>query len=84
MSSFWRLSLRARLMIIGLTGVAVALILGGLAFYAALTASINRTLDNGALASAEATRATPTAVRVERTAAGHRPGLDRKTFTIPR
>jgi signal transduction histidine kinase len=49
---FWRLSLRARLMIIGLTGVAVALILGGLAFYAALTASINRTLDNEALASA--------------------------------
>jgi signal transduction histidine kinase len=50
---FWRLSLRARLMIIGLTGVAVALILGGLAFYAALTASINRTLDNEALASAK-------------------------------
>ena len=30
MNRFWRLSLRARLMIIGLTGVAVALILGGL------------------------------------------------------
>ena len=52
MNRFWRLSLRARLMIIGLTGVAVALVLGGLAFYAALTASINRTLDNEALASA--------------------------------
>jgi signal transduction histidine kinase len=40
-------------MIIGLTGVTVALILGGLAFYGALTASINRTLDNEALASAK-------------------------------
>ena len=48
----WRLSLRARLMIIGLTGVAVALIMGGLAFYGALTLSINRALDNEALASA--------------------------------
>ena len=53
MRRFWRLSLRARLMIIGLTGLAVALVLGGLAFYAALTASINRTLDNEALASAK-------------------------------
>ncbi|HWJ54059.1 MAG TPA: two-component sensor histidine kinase, partial [Propionibacteriaceae bacterium] len=53
MNRFWRLSLRARLMIIGVTGVAVALIIGGLAFYAALTASINRTLDNEALASAK-------------------------------
>ena len=52
MNRFWRLSLRARLMIIGVTGVAVALLVGGLAFYAALTASINRTLDNEALASA--------------------------------
>jgi hypothetical protein len=43
---------------------------------------------NRALPTAEATRATPTAVRVERTAAGRRPGLgpglDRKTFTISR
>ena len=53
MNRFWRLSLRARLMIIGLTGVAVALVIGGLAFYGALTASINRTLDNEALASAK-------------------------------
>ena len=37
MNRFWRLSLRARLMIIGLTGVAVALLIGGLAFYGALT-----------------------------------------------
>ena len=40
-------------MIIGLTGVAVALITGGLAFYGALTLSINRTVDNEALASAQ-------------------------------
>ncbi len=53
MNRFWQLSLRARLMIIGLIGVAVALILGGLAFYTALTASMNRTLDNEALASAQ-------------------------------
>ena len=52
MNRFWRLSLRARLMIIGLTGVAVALIMGGLAFYGALTLSLNRTVDNEALASA--------------------------------
>ena len=57
MNRFWRLSLRARLMIIGLTGVAVALVIGGLAFYGALTASINRTLDNEALASARAVAA---------------------------
>ena len=39
-------------MIIGVTGVAVALAIGGLAFYGALTISINRTLDNEALANA--------------------------------
>ena len=39
-------------MIIGLTGVSLALIMGGLAFYGALTLSINRALDNEALASA--------------------------------
>ena len=49
---FWRLSLRARLMIIGVTGVAVALVAGGLAFYGALTLSLNRTVDNEALATA--------------------------------
>jgi hypothetical protein len=41
---------------------------------------------NRALATAEATSATPTAVTVERTAAGRRPGLelglDRKAFTL--
>ena len=53
MKRFWTLSLRARLMIIGLVGVGTALIMGGLAFFGALTYSVNRTLDNEALASAE-------------------------------
>ena len=47
------MSLRARLMIIGLAGVGIALIMGGLAFFAALTYSVDRTLDNEALASAQ-------------------------------
>ena len=47
------MSLRARLMIIGLVGVGTALIMGGLAFFGALTYSVNRTLDNEALASAD-------------------------------
>jgi signal transduction histidine kinase len=40
-------------MIIGLAGVATALIMGGLAFFGALTYSVDRTLDNETLASAE-------------------------------
>jgi signal transduction histidine kinase len=40
-------------MIVGLLGVAVALLTGGLAFYGALTLSLNRTVDNEALASAQ-------------------------------
>ena len=40
-------------MIIGLAGVGIALIMGGLAFFGALTYSVNRTLDNEALASAQ-------------------------------
>ena len=52
MKRFWTMSLRARLMIIGLAGVGIALIMGGLAFFGALTYSVNRTLDNEALASA--------------------------------
>jgi signal transduction histidine kinase len=40
-------------MIIGLVGVGTALIMGGLAFFGALTYSVNRTLDNEALASAD-------------------------------
>jgi signal transduction histidine kinase len=50
---FWTLSLRARLMIIGLAGVGIALIMGGLAFFGALTYTVNRTLDNEALGSAQ-------------------------------
>src|SRR5687768_267320 len=53
MERFWTMSLRTRLMIIGLAGVGIALIMGGLAFFSALTYSVNRTLDNEALASAE-------------------------------
>ena len=53
MKRFWTLSLRGRLMIIGLAGVGVALILGGLAFFAALTYSVNRTLDSEALTSGQ-------------------------------
>jgi hypothetical protein len=53
MKRFWTLSLRARLMIIGLAGVGIALIMGGLAFFGALTYSVDRTLDNEALATAQ-------------------------------
>ena len=52
MKRFWTMSLRARLMIIGLAGVGIALIMGGLAFFGALTYTVDRTLDNEALASA--------------------------------
>lgn len=45
------LSLRVRLMIIGVTGVAVGLAIGGMGLYAALTFAVNRTLDDAALAS---------------------------------
>ncbi|GAA1842083.1 sensor histidine kinase [Microlunatus capsulatus] len=48
-----RLSLRARLIIIGVTGVGVALLAGGFAFYGALTFAVDRTLDDGALAAAD-------------------------------
>ena len=48
----WPMSLRGRLMIIGLVGVALALVGSGVAFYAALTYAVDRTLDNEALASA--------------------------------
>jgi signal transduction histidine kinase len=50
---FWTLSLRARLMIIGLAGVSIALIMGGMAFFGALTYSVDRTLDTEARASAQ-------------------------------
>jgi len=46
------LSLRTRLLLIGLTGVAVALLVAGVGFYQALTVSTDRTLDREALSSA--------------------------------
>ena len=52
-----RLSLRARLMAVGVTGVAVALALGSLVLYAVLTFTVNRTVDDGAYASAQAVAA---------------------------
>ena len=53
MRRFWGLSLRARLMIIGVTGVAVALAIGSLVLYRVLVFAVDRTLDNEALASAQ-------------------------------
>jgi signal transduction histidine kinase len=50
---FWTLSLRVRLMIIGLAGVSTALIMGGLAFFGALTYSVDRTLDSETLNTAQ-------------------------------
>ena len=47
-----RLPLRTRLLLVGVVGVALALLAGGFAFYAALTFAVDRTLDNEALASA--------------------------------
>lgn len=47
------LSLRTRLLIIGVTGVALALLLAGVGFYQALTVSTDRTLDREALSSAQ-------------------------------
>ena len=46
------LGLRTRLLLIGVTGVAVALLVAGLGFYTALTVSTDRTLDREALSSA--------------------------------
>jgi signal transduction histidine kinase len=51
-SSLSRLSLRARLMIIGVSGLAVALLLGGLALFAALRVAVDRALDTEARATA--------------------------------
>ncbi len=53
MKRFWTLSLRVRLMIIGLAGVSTALIMGGLAFFGALTYSVDRTLDSETLNTAQ-------------------------------
>jgi signal transduction histidine kinase len=46
------LSLRLRLLLIGVTGVAIALLLAGVGFYQALTVSTDRTLDREVLSSA--------------------------------
>ena len=51
------LSLRARLLAVGVTGVALALALGSFALYAVLTVTVNRTVDDGAFASARAVAA---------------------------
>jgi signal transduction histidine kinase len=51
------LSLRARLMAVGVAGVALALALGSVVLYAVLTVTVNGTLDEGALASARAVAA---------------------------
>ena len=48
------MSLRARLMALGVTGVALALALGSLVLYAVLTFTLYRTVDDGASASARA------------------------------
>ncbi|SER21857.1 sensor histidine kinase [Microlunatus flavus] len=47
-----RLGLRTRLLLIGVTGVALALLVGGIGFYQALRVSTDRTLDREALSSA--------------------------------
>lgn len=46
------LGLRFRLLALGVTGVAMALALGSLVLYAVLTFTVNRTVDDGAFASA--------------------------------
>ena len=51
------LSLRARLMAVGVTGVALALALGSVVLYAVLTVTVNGAVDEGALASARAVAA---------------------------
>ncbi|HEY8821903.1 MAG TPA: hypothetical protein VIM49_08165, partial [Dermatophilaceae bacterium] len=48
------LSLRARLMALGVTGVALALALGSFVLYAVLTVTVNGAVDDGALTSARA------------------------------
>jgi signal transduction histidine kinase len=52
-----KLSLRARLLALGVAGVAIALALGSLLLYAVLTITLNRTVDDGALATARAVSA---------------------------
>jgi signal transduction histidine kinase len=52
-----RLSLRARLLALGVAGVAVALALGSVVLYAVLTFTLNRTVDDGAFATGRAVAA---------------------------
>jgi hypothetical protein len=47
-----RISLRARLMLLGVTGVAVALAIGSTVLYAVLVVAIERTVDSSARATA--------------------------------
>ena len=51
------MSLRARLLALGVTGVATALALGSVVLYGVLTFTVNRTVDDGAFASARAVAA---------------------------
>jgi signal transduction histidine kinase len=51
------LSLRARLLAVSVAGVALALALGSVVLYAVLTVTVNRAVDDSALASAEAVAA---------------------------
>jgi signal transduction histidine kinase len=51
------MSLRARLLAVGVTGVALALALGSVVLYAVLTFTVNRTVDDGAFATAQAVSA---------------------------
>ncbi|MGW5241098.1 sensor histidine kinase [Monashia sp. NPDC004114] len=48
-----RLSLRARLLLVGLVGVAGALLIGGVLMYAVLTGSLSRSVEGAARSSAE-------------------------------
>lgn len=50
---FARLSIRARLLLVGLAGLAGALLIGGVLLYAVLTASLGRSIEGTARASAQ-------------------------------
>jgi signal transduction histidine kinase len=52
-----KMSLRVRLLAVGVTGVALALALGSLVLYAVLTLTVNRNIDDGAFATARAVAA---------------------------
>jgi len=50
---FARVSIRARLLLVGIAGLAAALLIGGLVLYAVLTASLGRSIEGSARASAQ-------------------------------